>query len=684
VGLSVFAAVPDCLFLYVDFTSDDIYVLQCSGRFEQILELKGHKRLVLGETTAWADIPRISWQDLLCVSIPKPRKLSSDEIALQEGLVVNIEHLLAGQIKDETTIDGIFAHNENVRAIMLVAQTRNRTQDFQTWLQPYLDPSKPTVVTPVDDGGVSMKAMMAILEEVQTSPSPVRQKELQQQLHRERASSIATYQDSYRRSSEAQTHRRRVSSVANERSSSKSTSADALNPFNEENSSDDDTMPSIDGKVDSPMRPSPRAAKTVQPVHMTPLYIQPFVKSKDGDTFEGRCVMCGTDSVNLVLFLRKPPSSMKTAGFPDENSRSRLAFPLAMGNFPETDILSRYISCDFCAFNLAKIGTTPDGDEIKCALPLVKYRINRPAYEKQLLQALESRFHIQDQILVFVAAAANAIAMSAPSDDTEQWRNAVLWLIRNLCEEVECSGFGKGSSTGAGSRLLGNSITDAMVGIGRTLSKDVLQYPLEGFVTAKLCFDTLEVTPSTYRGSVNAIWLRLLYHLTERYHECRSTRGRVLTDVAMAELLQHRKQATSPKPPPRRKTGRLSIRDLTLNALSDRSPKPLLTIDFKVLLDSPLFQPEDLRTFKKTKTDFDFIEQTTGYALATFLHYLARQKDGQGQADAVSHFATLRKTSTLDGIFANPQTIDAQSAKSAIRGLPSLVENAVAADDETP
>ena len=163
VGVSVFAAVPDCLFLYVDSTSGIMYLMQASGRFTQILEVAGKSQPVLDANTQWFDLPKVNLKDLTHVSIPIPRKLGVNDLALQDGLVINLADLWSGKDLGEETIDAIFAHDDNVRSIMLTSQTRGRVDAFQSWLKRFLEPG----AVQFKDGGEAMRKIMAMLEEMQ-------------------------------------------------------------------------------------------------------------------------------------------------------------------------------------------------------------------------------------------------------------------------------------------------------------------------------------------------------------------------------------------------------------------------------------------------------------------------------------------------------------------------------------
>lgn len=175
VGVSIFATVPDCLFLYSDL-SGIVHLMQCSGRFTQILELQRKPQPVLNSKTRWSDLPNVQLQKLANVSIPAPQRLGRDEIALQNGSVINLEELWSGRNLSEEIIDCIFEHDGNLRSIMLTSQTRNRVEEFQNWLKPFLEPGN---AVSLEEGEV-MTSIKAMLQEMKTEISEERRAELEE------------------------------------------------------------------------------------------------------------------------------------------------------------------------------------------------------------------------------------------------------------------------------------------------------------------------------------------------------------------------------------------------------------------------------------------------------------------------------------------------------------------------
>jgi hypothetical protein len=88
--------------------------------------------------------------------------------------------------------------------------------------------------------------------------------------------------------------------------------------------------------------------------------------------FCGLCSFCAHADSLLVLLFKKPTPNLYTGGIPRPGSRSALAFPLAMGCFPETDIISSYLCFDACSTHLVRLGRSPLDEEIVGSYPLLR------------------------------------------------------------------------------------------------------------------------------------------------------------------------------------------------------------------------------------------------------------------------------------------------------------------------
>ncbi|RYP07259.1 hypothetical protein DL765_009211 [Monosporascus sp. GIB2] len=133
------------------------------------------------------------------------------------------------------------------------------------------------------------------------------------------------------------------------------------------------------------------------------LFTAGFVRSiAENSGFTGTCMLRSESDTVLALFLREPPCSVATPGFPLPQSSSKVAFLLVMGNFAETGILS-FICSDACASVPVKDQAAVYGNSIIAALPLVPYSENKQADETRLMVAFQDKFAVDDNAPVFIA-----------------------------------------------------------------------------------------------------------------------------------------------------------------------------------------------------------------------------------------------------------------------------------------
>lgn len=109
-----------------------------------------------------------------------------------------------------------------------------------------------------------------------------------------------------------------------------------------------------------------------------PVCIPGFRRRKPVTELKGSCMLCHSTSV-LTLLL-KSPSKVATQNFPREGSYAKIAFPLAMGNFAEVDLLSFFVCCDACALYVQRAGICTYSDTIVGALCLVCVKDNQAAW----------------------------------------------------------------------------------------------------------------------------------------------------------------------------------------------------------------------------------------------------------------------------------------------------------------
>ena len=94
----------------------------------EILERSKQQQPIINDRLKWEDLPHISLDDLSVVSITPPKELGKNEAALENDMVINLDDLLSGTLKDKRIIDSILESPEDIRTVSLTAQTRGQAE----------------------------------------------------------------------------------------------------------------------------------------------------------------------------------------------------------------------------------------------------------------------------------------------------------------------------------------------------------------------------------------------------------------------------------------------------------------------------------------------------------------------------------------------------------------------------
>jgi hypothetical protein len=670
VGVSIFAIVPDCLFLFQDIDDQETYLMSCKGRFTEILERSKQQHPVLSDRIKWEDLPRVIWNDLAVVSIKPPKKLRENEVALENNLVINLDDLLSGKLKDKRIIDAILDSQENIRTVSLTAQTRGQAELLRNWaIKQELSSSNFSQIKPGDIRGQAKESMTVLMERFHTmSTSTGALHDAQSKLR----AAHAQNSKAFIRVDSSAVHKRHesiTSVVARSSSAITSSRSLSLTYFPDVSSSEDENG---DGQL-TPTEGENLARRL--------LFNPGFLKSySETDEFQRTCPLCATENSTLAFLLRRPPSARVTPGFPGSGSNSKVAYPLAVGNFPETDIIASLICCEACSVVAVEKGSLPSGDQIICALPLVSYSLNKDPYDSRLQEAYQNRFNSEDVPLVFIASLymrAHRIRAIGSSRD-QQLLHAIEWVCLDLARSVQCveslsisdGGQGLGSGLSPLDEVLVHSAEETLASV----SNAYFQYPMEGFVVMTMILDTLQKSkqkPKQNLGQVlqNTVFLRLLFHIVDRFHGQLKEQGPIVTHIFMSEMLIQDKAKGKEK----KLASFRGLAGLTRNIFGDRKAlTPKLSIGLDLLARTPLVTSETIGLFKKLGSLFDWVEVKSGHALAVFIHYMYRYKvEGKTPED---HFAELLTHIKLARIFFDPSDISARTAEKLIELLPPLGE----------
>jgi len=566
VGMSVFALAADCLYLFHDLKTKSglAYILQAKGCFKQFLP--GGTQLILDSNTTWGDLPRISYSDLGKVRVPPPKKLGNDEIALGNNQHVRFDDIYSGAL-DDSTLDGILRDPTSMNSIAQAEVARGRSGELQSWL------SEQTA----KDSKNSARFTNAQLES--------RSKSL--------ASASAW-----------------VDTVESEGASA--------------------------GAFLSPMRmpdlPEVHPSTTFQEYlaqKQALTYVDPVMvaekKPDDALNFRGPCMSCQKDTT-LALLFKQPPSEFSTPDFPAEFSLTPQAFPLAMGVFAETDIISPLVYCSECSAAAIQNGSSSKpAPTITGRLLLQPFSDSRATWLAELSSAFKHRFCGEDIPQIFLAVCDSTLqnlpptpwssfsfnysASAGQKNATQQLSSAIMWIRSELLHYGDMPSALKVLTGPMASSM---SFPGTLPEVSRHFTMDC---PLEAFAV----FLRLEIDFHFTRWNSQAIsvivFKRLLLHLTQVYLSMLEDDGVLQTSIFMTPLLFN--------------TG-----DDWRMTTSFKDLEPRTKIGIDTLTNTPLLDEEAVQIFSSLGDAWDVVESKMNAALAVYLHYLVKFGSQQSSAEA--------------------------------------------------
>jgi hypothetical protein len=718
VGVSVFAVVPDSLFLFCDVKTGELMVLQSKGVFKSLL--RGASNPLIDDATSWSSFPHMHVDHFRGVTIPAPKRLSVDEIALQDGFVIKFEDLWSNHLSQEL-VTKILSDDDNIASLVMTAQTRDDTARFQNWLQKqHIKVDDPLLKPRHDVLGSAAERFRVLMDMLKAGRAPHHL--AQSDLRKSYAINMRSFIRQFEEKRQMSMIRSSVIQSTSTRSSSRIESALSLSsqPISYSGS-----PPSLPGQGPAPVTlysqpssgpfnwlSSPQAQQSLSynphepPPYvsyspMPPLYGQdsrpvnpplptqidlsgllytPGFRKNDG-SFTGNCCICGSDNVTLAWLFRHHPDSPNTPGFPAPGSSSPLAFPLAMGNFPETDIISAVTCCDPCSVFCVKLQTSPFSEDVFAALPMVRHAANEKPYLDVLDKVLGKRFAQKHLPQIFMAVLINTAPTVEESAfcSPAQFNEALEWTCRDLLhsstEVLEPSANFSRKPTQSSLMPLVSILRESFWQMNDEDSS-VTHYPIEGF---PVLLRVASIAMIGLEDRRRAIFRRLLYALTESY-------------------MMIRTDSSDPKADPRSGWQRiLWIKEpqdepssITLTSLAEKSSKttrtgliPVGSIPIPKLVETPLLQLSTYNTLLKVPEFQDLIDpanQLTSWvppAIAAFLHSLnalgwslkLERAPADSSGDAYELFNRLVANVHLRPITLRPETLTKKEAMSIIKSV---------------
>lgn len=694
VGQSVFALAPHCAFLFHDVSNGEVFVFQCKGCFRSLLPEENMEVILTPETT-WDQLPRLSYDRLAELSIPKPRQIASNAVFLASGRVVNLEDMYGERLGQDVS-DEILGNDDNLKSVLLAAQSRGKSREIEHWVSKQRMSKRATeYLDRPDIDGAASKLISRLLEATKADPrDPVLEKDLRKQLRDAHDRNLRWFMQSVRREQEKIRQRNTIVSDALERvklnrkspgspimmspvsprpgqSGPREQTSQAYADWGSHAHTKDIHVPpdpprlshrklhlpirkgtaNGSGKLanfypaqgsysehqgraqdltsrssSSPSSPAYQSYNRTSPFFTNPdvsdlLYMKGY-KLNSGPSsappFQGRCNLCEDDNSPLALLLKAKPDDYETeGGFPNPGSNCMIKYPFAMGNFPETDIISSFLCCEKCASFVSRIGTSPLDEAITGAIPLVPLsnEMNRDSVLKEVDATLVQRFDLQilDQIFLSILYTKLDKATRGSEVVSEMFIRALEWQCRNFLQHmtlparISCCSTGLEEDEGVYEPLT-TTLSSILSNIDMPWEegpKRLLSYPNDGFVTLiKAALDLDIVGPSDSHVE-KLIFQRLLFYLAEQHSALREKMGPESAKEELCSILAGNQGGLIP--------GRFSVE--------------LEGLEGTYLLESSAYD-----SFRRLKEMFGSVERKCGVAIRLFLQLMANV-DWDGASD---------------------------------------------------
>lgn len=722
VGMSVFAVAPHCIFLFHDVRSANVYVFQAKGCFSTLLP-KNKRFATFGNGTSWHDLTRITYDALAQVKVPAATKLSQDTVLLPDGREFNMKNIYNDTVSDADKMD-LLSDYSALDIIILAAKTRGKDNEVKRWIsnaRSANEAKEPVFLQRSDVSGSAKNALMALIDKTVSASVFKDEPELfwrqlrtsldsrdvtsaKSFLHLQHMKNWALFElrfedecGLYSRMNEALDD---VMTTMHSFDIHRMNSPASLTPM----SSPRGDIPSA-GPRQSPISVYQRDPASYQEqdyaslhneyphfaeqVHVLPpahaststklsqslLFLPGFQGTRIYPsqsvlpTNYATCALCGEKrSIQTLLLSSNSGGDEETQDLPRANRRAKHKYPLVLGNFPETDVILPFTTCDACASILLQVGELPNGDHVTAALPLVSLHDqgNRREWLRILSEVYEHRFHEQIVFIVFLSSICSTIEDLIESDEPGAYGliKNLEWCCQSLCELPNVSTMA--GLTPVGSPMSG--VVDASTPLKETLELafkrqnstllglPFLTYPIEGFVAIIRLAGLKEDVDAP--SILSFVWKKLLYYLIERHAALQNHLGTTEANAKLKALI-YEGGADNPLAPP------VPILSFSVAGLSDTYLLPASS--------------EIVEQFRRMGEPFEQIENTAKFhaSLAVFLHLLsASVAAGFTRIVDVPHFFSnlrLRGDSVRtagDGfydIFDDPILVTAAEAPSMVR-----------------
>ena len=494
VGISVFGVSPNCMFVFHDADTHTAYILQCKGCFNTLMP-NDSRDLSLDKDTEWTAIPQLNYVDVLKINIPPPAKLAATDFQLQSGHKLKFDDLYRGKL-DRNLENELISNKDDLKSAILTAASRGQSEDMHKWLSSQRGNTAEDVGAPRPDvNGDAAKLVQQAIKSLHDEPEKYQPDPNLGKAHRVNWSAFAAAIEP-REMAEAQVI---------------DTALDRLALIDEEG-------PSSPGVLSASVPGDARRRRHLNRSTLGPrpgpqlLYSKGYRLRNSHSVGGYECCLCGVIVQTMAVFLKQPPPGEATPGFPKPSSFSDTLFPLAMGNFRETDVISKFTCCDACSSFAVDYGKSPFDESLSGALLFgtdISFDddINKQTLLNTLQRALDGRFSRESTLLVFLAIVYNA---RSRSEDFEAVFKCFPMHEQLLIESTSMP-YEVGNYTRVGSIP---DVVSHYLSIGTTSPGcDFLDHPIDSCIMMiRACTEIKSITP--FAGTI-ALFHRLLLHFIE-------------------------------------------------------------------------------------------------------------------------------------------------------------------------
>ena len=325
------------------------------------------------------------------------------------------------------------------------------------------------------------------------------------------------------------------------------------------------------------------------------------------------CSLCGASSSPIALLLKRPDPNTQTEGLPPSNGQAKLAFPLAMGNFPETDIVSTFLCCDPCAYFVDKIGKAPPNEEIVGVIILTDFVDNRSLWLSALDTALERRFSEQDLELLLLSILYTTLEDVDPDPEGPKSAigRALKWAIGQLQRTIQIPSMLSQALAAPGEKATQSQFFAVLEASFKKVSQPkapILRYPIEGFAILVRAAHNMN---GLGQGDIDsAVFQRFLFHLTEQFNALRTAQG----PVSLVDILGSEVPAQSP----------LHGITVPFHNGQGNTQDTATPVSVASLCGGPLLSEEAFATFRSMLISFSVVEECGAGVIGIFVQELLR------------------------------------------------------------